>query len=223
MFGLVQWEKCSMPFQKAPEHMYLHRGTTSVGFGRDQLSNITYTFNSLGYRSNIEFVPNNNAIVILGNTISFGLGVEVDKTFAGILGNTLSNPIYNFSWGCYGHTNHEQLNLLENILQVINPRKVIFQINNLNRRRLPDGGIDRANTAEFIKSAYTAFYQQATDMLVNTPYIFLHWDNETHGFDPSNCLVYNKYHVDKSVSHIDYSFGPKSHKLIALKLLQNIL
>ena len=203
--------------------MYRYRGTTSIGFERDQVSNSTYTFNSLGYRSNIEFSTDNNAIVILGNTISFGLGINIDETFAGILSNTLSDPVYNFSWGCYGHTNHEQLNLLQNILKVTTPRKVIFQINNLNRKRLPDGNIDRANTAEFIKLAYTTFYHQAIDLLTNTPYVFLHWDNEFHGFEYPNCLVYNKYHVDKSILNIDTSFGPKSHKLIALKLLQNIL
>ena len=203
--------------------MYMHRGTTIMEFGRDQRSSSTYTFNSLGYRSNTEFDPENNAIVILGNTISFGLGINVDETFAGILGNTLSVPVYNFAWGCYGHTNYEQLALLQNILKVTTPCKVIFQINNLNRRRLPDGSIDRANTAEFIKSAYTTFYQQAINVLATTPHVFLHWDNECYGFEYPNCLVYNKYHVDKSIDDIETSFGPKSHKLIALKLLQNII
>ena len=203
--------------------MYRCRGTTSIGFERDQVSSSTYTFNSLGYRSNIEFDPKHSAVVILGNTISFGLGIDLAETFAGILGNTLSVPVYNFACGCYGHTNHEQLALLQDILKVTAPHKVIFQINNLNRRRLPDGSIDRANTAEFIKSAYTEFYQQATDVLANTPHVFLHWDNEFHGFEHTNCLVYNKYHVDKSIPDINTSFGPKSHKLIALKLLQNII
>lgn len=203
--------------------MYENRSTTITSFGRDRSSGSTYTFNSLGYRSNIEFDPNNRAIVILGNTISFGLGINVEKTFAGILSNTLSLPVYNFAWGCYGHTNHEQLALLQDILKVTTPYKVIFQINNLNRRRLPDGSIDRANTAEFIKTAYTAFYQQAIDVLANTPYVFLHWDDQFHGFEHTNCLVYNKYHVDKSIPDINTSFGPKSHELIARKLLQNIL
>jgi hypothetical protein len=203
--------------------MYTNRSSTITDFGRDQSSNSTYTFNSLGYRSNIEFDPKHSAVVILGNTISFGLGVNVDETFAGILSNALSVPVYNFAWGCYGHTNHEQLALLQDILKVTAPHKVIFQINNLNRRRLPDGSIDRANTTEFIKSAYTEFYQQVNDLLTNTPHAFLHWDNEIHEFEHTNCLVYNKYHVDKSIPDINTSFGPKSHKLIALKLLQNII
>lgn len=211
-----------MTFPEAPSHMYELRNQTVNKFGYDQITGTSYKFNSLGYRSDIEFTPVDNAVILLGNTITFGLGVELDKTFAGQLCASLSVPVYNFSWGCYSHTNHEQLELLQNILAISKPKCVIFQINNLNRSRSRSGIVNFNNDTDFIKSEYVRFYQSATTILADTPHIFLHWDHEYYGFEFSDCLVYNKYHVDQSVPDNNSTFGPKSHKLIALKLLQQL-
>jgi hypothetical protein len=125
-----------MLFPPAPDHMFQLRNQIITRFGYDTDGVVNYRFNDLGYRSDLEFTQNHNPIVMLGNTITFGLGVSIEQSFAGIISKTLAHPVYNFSWGCYAHTNAEQLVLLKQILTTLTPRYVLFQINNLNRLRI---------------------------------------------------------------------------------------
>lgn len=202
----------------APEHMHALANQTVPTFGYDRTGYTEYSFNSLGYRGS-EF-ESTNPVVVLGNSISFGIGLPYEKTFSNILNQSLNVPVYNFSWGCYAHTNHEQLELLEQILSALTPKLVIWQINNLNRCRI-NGVVEFSNCPEVIKSMYHDFWTRAQQTLVYVPHILLHWDNEQHGIDFSHCLIYNKYHVDSSLT-THTTHGVKSNRLIALKLLQEI-
>jgi len=207
-----------MLLPQAPEHMYRHRGQTVRNFGYDTATGVEYQFNSLGYRSP-EIDTTESAVVLLGNTITFGLGVDYNKTFGGIIAQRLKCPVYNFAWGCYGHTNNEQVALLEQILTTITPRYVIFQINNLNRYRI-NGLINFDNSEDIIVDEYTKFYNAITKTLNIIPHGYLHWDNYTYPVDLPTCLVYNKYHVDHSIASNTNTFGYKSHRLIAERILQ---
>jgi hypothetical protein len=207
-----------MLLPNAPDHMYKLCNQTVCNFGYDNESNIKYSFNSLGYRSCQEFITTNTPIIVLGNTISFGLGLSVEYTFADIVQKELNHPVYNFSWGCYGHTNNDQLLLLESILKVLTPRHVIFQINNLNRSRT-DNVVSFDNTQELIISEFEKFDRKIHKVLQNIPHSFLHWDNQSHLVNLPTCLVLNQYHVDSSLASNKNTFGAKSHKLIALKIL----
>jgi hypothetical protein len=214
-----------MIFPDAPVHMKDLAGQTVDKFGYDTISKVRYKFNNLGYRSDIEFAPTNDAIILLGNTLTFGVGLPIEKTFAGIIDNTVSNPVYNFAWGCYGHTNYEQLQLLKSILKVICPKFIILQINNLNRIRNPDNSVSFDNPIDQIEKEYKKFRSELDTVLNNIPHHLLYWDEETYQFDFSDCLIYNKYHIDNNVvkTPLEMSlFGVKTHKLIATKLLQNI-
>ena len=214
-----------MIFPAAPDHMYELRNQTVTKFMDDNYTGTKYRFNNLGYRSNREFNNNNNPIVVLGNTLTFGLGLNIENTFLGIIEEKLAHPVYNFSWGRYAHENSEQLILLRKILSMITPRMVIFQINDKNRMRI-NGKISFDNPKELVIEEFNKFYTELNECLNTIPHILLHWDEENYDLDYSKCLIYNKYHIDS----IDFYHGDKhrpamgksSHKLIATKILLEI-
>ena len=207
--------------QSAPSHMYQYRNQTIKNFGYDDETNVDYCFNSLGYRAQHEFDNVANAIVVLGGSISFGIGLEIDDTFAGIITNKTGIPVYNFAWGCYAHTNTEQIELLENILTTAIPRYVIFQLNNLNRKRV-NATVEFDNSEQDIDKQYLEFQQRAEPIFKTLNYDTIYWDNEEHKVDLPQCLIYNKYHVDCSLQRNPATFGKITHKLIANKILQKI-
>jgi hypothetical protein len=214
-----------MIFPDAPSHMKDLAGQTVDQFGYDAITKVRYTFNTLGYRSDKEFTQIDNAVILLGNTLTFGLGLPIEETFAGILSNTLNSPVYNFAWGCYAHTNYEQLQLLKNILAVSNPVKVILQINNLNRIRNANNTVNFNNPKDQIEHEYIKFRDELDKVLYGIPHHLLYWDNEIYQFDFTDCLIYNKYHIDNNIITTQTGselFGKKSHKLIATKILQNL-
>ena len=209
-----------MNLPTAPSHMYRLRNQTVTDFGYDNTNTVNYSFNSLGYRG--EEFSSNNPIVLLGNSLAFGIGLNVEQTFGNLIEQRLKYPVYNFAWGCYGHTNHEQLTLLENILDNITPLCVIWQINNLNRKRIDERWCSPNNDTEFVIDAYNDFYKKSDNLLKTVPHILLHWDEEDYGFDFSHCLIYNKYVVDSiSIKNPNGSnlVGPKTNRLIAEKIL----
>ena len=208
-----------MPLPIAPDHMWKFQGQTINNFGYDNETNVHYRFNSLGYRSDCEFETDTNPIIILGNTISFGLGLSIEKTFAGILNNELNWPVWNFSWGCWGHTNWDQLQLLKTILKEIQPQHVIFQVNNLNRLNVGNT-VSFDNSEEVIITEFEKFNTEIQQVLKSIPHSFLYWDNQSHAVNLPRCVIENKYHVDHSLISNIGTFGHKSHKLIAKKLLQ---
>lgn len=211
-----------MPLPPAPDHMWAHRNQTITNFGYDYETTVKYCFNSLGYRSDVEFVDHDDPIIVLGNTISFGLGLPIEQTFAGILNKSLNHPVYNFAWGCCAHTNYDQLLFLTNILKSLTPRHVIFQINNLNRLHVGNQ-VSFENPHDIVVAEFEKFLTGITAVLQTVPHSFLHWDNQEHGVNLPECVVYNKYHVDSSLQSNFDTFGSKSHKLIAYALLQNKL
>lgn len=208
-----------MPLPAAPDHMFGLRKQTVLQFGYDNETRTQYHFNSLGYRSDAEFDECDSPIIILGNTISFGLGLPIEQSFAGIIAKALNCQVYNFSWGCYGHTNADQLLLLKQILCVMQPRRVIFQINNLNRFR-NGNHVSFNNLDDVVISEFNKFKLEIEQTLKSIPHDFLHWDNNSYPVHLPECLIYNKYHVDSSLQSNKNTFGPRSHKLIAHAILK---
>ena len=209
-------------FPIAPSNMLAHKNTTVKSFGYDSETETEYCFNSLGYRADFEFELNKKPIYILGNSMSFGLGVDFENTYGALVSKTLGIPVYNFSWGCYSHTNIEQIMFLEKLLEIDKPDFIIFQINNLNRSRNHLGDINFANEEPLILSLYEKFIRQSQHILKNQKHMFVYWDDEKHDVVlPKNCIIKNRYCVD-SVLKSRYILGPKSHKLISLKIIEHL-
>lgn len=210
-----------MQYPNAPEHMFIYSNKTIKNFGYDQETDVEYKFNSLGYRSNIEYQINKRPIVVLGNTLSFGLGVAVEDTFAYKIAKETSIPVYNLSWGCYGHTNNEQAKLLKLVLSIDSPSLIIFQINNLNRYRERNSTVNFNNNTSLIFSEHKKFYNEISILLKEKKHIFLYWDDEHHDMKLPDCLIKNKYFIDTSLN-FKRIFGKKSHHLIYLKIIEHI-
>ena len=207
--------KCSVPWA------YQHKSNTIKNYGYDSVTDVDYTFNSLGYRSSVQFdAP--NPIVVLGNTMSFGLGLPYEQTYAGIVEQQTKTPVYNLSWGCYAHTINEQLELLQDVYNCIEPSLVIFQINNLNRYRLNKTEVSFNNSRDIIHAEYNRFIYNLHKTIANKNIVLMHWDNENHGIQIPNLLIDNKYSIDFVPDITPAVIGMKSHKLIALKILQKI-
>jgi hypothetical protein len=209
-----------MAYPIAPPHMYTHRSSKLQNFGYDNKSNVDYKFNSLGYRSNLDFKLGLKPVIILGNTVSFGLGIDFKDTYANILASYLNKPVYNFSWGCYAHTNYEQLQLLISIIKVDEPSLIIFQINNLNRYR-KNNTVCFDNPAELINTEYKKFYAGIKKLLKNRKHFFLYWDDQEHDVNLPDCLIKNRFLIDGHYQNKTVG-GIKSHKLIALKIITEI-
>ena len=210
-----------MLLKTAPRHMYQYRNKTIKNFGVDTESCVEYSFNSLGYRSPHEF-DEKNTIVVLGNTISFGIGLTYTDTFSSILEQQLDTKVYNFSLGCYRHQNYDQLVLLNSIIQSLDPKHVVFQINNLDRKRISDTQVSTNNDVNEILALYNSFMQELKKMLYTVSNSLIYYDNISYNIERDNFLIDNSYHVDHSIISNKGTFGKKSHKLIGLKLMQKI-
>ncbi len=208
--------------------MFSLRDKTVKNFGYDKQGDTTYSFNSLGYRSDREFKKDSESICVFGNTISFGLGVPFKDTYAELLSAKTGIPAYNFSWGCHNHTNLEQLDLIDQVLDMHKPWYVVFQINSLNRVRKSTTHVSRQNSVEEIKEHHDLFMSRLQKTFSNINHCFLYWDGETHDLPMPECLIDNRYFIQHDNAYHDSKgvmipvTNSKSHKLISLKIQEHI-
>ncbi|MBL8915861.1 MAG: hypothetical protein JNM17_34500 [Archangium sp.] len=116
----------------------------------------TVTTNSKGYRGAEWPAPSGNDVLVLGDSQTFGLGVNDDETFAAVLGKELGAPALNLgvpTWGPLEYTA-----ALEEQLRDRKPKSVVFVLNlandlfegdrpNTKRHKVWDGWAVRAETA----------------------------------------------------------------------------
>lgn len=86
-------------------------------------SNVTYTFNSHGFRSD-EFVNNNNSLMILGASIVIGTGVSDDDVWTKIVADKLGMQHYNL--GISGGSNDSSFRLGNHYIPQLLPKIVLF-------------------------------------------------------------------------------------------------
>jgi len=85
-------------------------------------SNFTYKFNSQGFRCD-EFT-NSPSIVFLGCSITVGIGIPVETTWASLVSNQLNLSCYNLGIG--GSSNNTAFRLAHIWLKKIKPKVVVF-------------------------------------------------------------------------------------------------
>jgi hypothetical protein len=197
-------------------------GKTVNKFRYDETGNVVYTFNNEGYRSTAEF-NDFNPIIIIGNSISFGLGVSYDQTFGKIIEDSLNHPVYNFSIGAYRHSNFYQLDRLKFILNYFEPKHIIFQINNLIN--IHNHGVEETvqeQNKSIAEKIFKEFWQELCLILAKYNHSIIYYDDIEYCINEKikeKFLIHNRYKVDNAISTLNQTFGPKTHKLIAIKLL----
>jgi hypothetical protein len=207
---------------KSPPHQLQLKGCVTKKFGYDTRGIVDYQFNSQGFRS--PEITNQPTIFFVGNSISFGIGLDESHTFVALTANTLNFPYVNLSYGCYKHENHDHLDNVKNISLRNQDDIIVVQINNLDRRRRGDLVLD-GNHPEFCKNKFLDYFEKVNSLLKNKTKIFLYWDNVVYDLPKSvtdQIFVYNRGHLDQSLSNYPDTFGIKTHNFISKVLCQHL-
>lgn len=197
-------------------------GTTVQHYGYDQQGLINYSFNSLGFRS---LEPTTDPrLVIVGNSLSFGIGLDIQNTFGSILAQHTNRQLDNRSLGCFSHENHDQLHNIKLLAQQDQDSVFVIQINNLDRRRTGNTVINN-NSQDWCVEKFLDFFDQTEQILKDYPHTYVYWDNVSYDLPKSvtkKIVIKNKCHYDNSLLDNKDTFGMKSHDHIA-KVLRHCI
>jgi hypothetical protein len=201
---------------RAPDHMWQFRGQTVDKFGYDQSGFNIYRFNDQGYRSDVDFDFSKPCLVTIGPSISFGIGLPIEKTFSFLLAQKLKLDNYNFGIGCLKHTNNDYLDLLIDIGKKPNIQGIIINWNNLSRvqdmQEVYDD-YDRSNCISRLESLL-----ETADQLISVPKFYILFDPDQLDLPTylkNKLLIYNKGVMDFSeCCGGRISFGPKTNQFI---------
>jgi len=189
--------------------------TSTKVFDIDQQGLVTYDFDNLGFRTGKTLGQSN--LCLFGNTISFGLGINYVHTFGSLVANDLDLKLKNLSFGCYLHENHDHITNIKNSIQN-NDDVFLIQINNLDRKRVSTNQVVKGNDASYCVKRFVDYFEQVDDLLKHRRKLYLYWDNVSYDLPKtisSQISIFNKCHIDNSLSVDSDTFGVKSHNLIA--------
>lgn len=199
-----------------PEYMKQSAGSTITKFGIDQQGLINYTFDSIGFRNNNELSHDPN-LIIVGNSISFGLGINQTETFGHLTSKKINIPMYNISFGATLHENHDHLPNIRHIANRNVNDIIILQINNLGRQRIDDQTVTICTDKHWCKKRFINYFDELTGILKGTHAVFLYWDDVDYDLPKAitdQFLIYNKLHIDNSLPK-QSTFGIKTNTAIA--------
>jgi hypothetical protein len=197
-------------------------GKTVKRYGYDQQDLIDYSFNSLGFRS--PEPTNDPRLVIIGNSVSFGIGLDMQHTFGSMLAQYTNRRLDNRSLGCFFHENHDQLHNIKLLSQQDQDSVFVIQINNLDRRRTGDLVVSD-NSPSWCVERFLDFFDQTENILKNYPHTYIHWDDVDYQLPTAvseKIIIKNKFHFDNSLPDNKNTFGAKSHSYIA-KILRHVI
>jgi hypothetical protein len=196
-----------------PEHMKQLAGTTVTQFGYDNAGAVTYSFDCRGFRSKNH---NGRSLNVIGNTLSFGIGLNQQHTFVSKLAYHLNLGLNNCSFGCYLHENHDHLQNLNSMVKRDSDDIFLIQINNLDRYR--DCGEVKINIdADWAIKRFLDYFDQVREICKNRHVIYVYWDNIHYALPHSvisEISIYNKFHLDQSLPTYPDTFGLNSHRAI---------
>jgi hypothetical protein len=194
--------------------MKLLANTTVTQFGIDNTKTVSYSFDSHGFRSKNS---NGRRLNVIGNTLSFGIGLDQQHTFGSKVADHLNLDLNNCSFGCYLHENHDHLQNLNNMIKRDSDDIFLIQINNLDRHR--DCDVVKTNLdADWALTRFLDYFDQVNEICKNHHVIYVYWDNIHYSLPPSvigKISIYNKFHLDRSLPSHPESFGPRSHYAIS--------
>ena len=201
-----------------PDHQFELRNNSVDVFGYDRTGRVQYSFNRHGFRGHD--LSDRPSIIVIGNSISFGIGLPQEQTFAHMLAQHMQMPCFNASFGCWFHENHDHLHNLSVLCQRNQEDIFVIQINNLDRRRDGQKVLD-GNGRDFCQQKFMQFWHQAQEILASRTRVWLYWDDIDHQLPQdvtAEFCIYNRGHLDSSLLDSPFTFGAKTHKLIFLAL-----
>lgn len=212
----------------APMHQRRLAGQTIRCFGRDEDGLVDYRFNHLGWRCNYDTYDINDSICAIGNSVTFGVGVSAESRWTGLLEKHIGQPVYNFSVGHLTHSNLFYLGIIEEILKHGTPRRIILQINNLDRVEF-HGRWDEAaiwNLEEkYIMTQFLDYWQKIKEYQQRCDFTFIYWDDKSHDLPEDlrdQLTINNLRRLDDALTTVPDTFGPKSQQLIFTALKDKV-
>lgn len=207
-----------------PEHMKQLASKSTKVFGYDNQNLVNYTFNHLGFRTDNTAVES-NCINLIGNSISFGIGLAWQNTFGAMVSNNIKWPLNNFSVGCYRHENHDNLNNIKILSDLDNDDIFVVQINNLDRLRVNPTLVCTGLDKNFCRIRFLNYFEQLSELLKNKTTIYVYWDDQDYDLPKSiidQMLIVNKLHLDTSLPEHSNTFGIKSNCAIATAITNKL-
>lgn len=206
----------------APPHQQQLKNQTTKNFGYDLRGCVDYYFNSWGFRGSE--ISDTASVIQIGNSISFGIGLEQSQTFGTILANHLGLPNINLSFGCWSHENHDNLINIQNISARTSQDIILVQVNNLDRRREGDM-IVHDNDSSWCRQRLIDYIDRIDVLLGHKSFFLLYWDDKDHGLPSwvsNRMVIHNRGHLDRSLLNLPHTFGPKSHFFVSRVLAHSI-
>lgn len=96
---------------------------------------VHYEFNSIGFRTHPVDQFQSNAILVLGDSFTLGLGNNIAERFTDILEKQLSHQVLNFSLN--GASNDWIARKLQQLLKLFQPRAIVIHYTFSHRRERP--------------------------------------------------------------------------------------
>lgn len=187
---------------------------------------VHYQFNSLGYRTHPVDKFNKNAILVLGDSFTLGLGSNANERYTDILEQQLSHQVLNFSLN--GASNDWICRKLQQLLPLFEPRAVVIHYTFSHRRErpIPEWLDDERTECEPLYSSkqnYQNWYnnfQKISTLTGNTKLIhsFIpNWhDQPVDYLALGNTVVAPTKQLD--VARDGFHYGPLTHLILAQQL-----
>lgn len=201
---------------------YACRNETLEVYASDRRGTVTYQFNNLGYRNDIDYdLSDTNISVYVGSSITAGIGVDWHKSFAYMASQDLGTRVYHFAQGCKGVDNREILRMLRLVLgSGLDIRHVVLQFIDLDRRYDAETGTTMHNTdLQQNIDEFVQVFDQICGLLTNHEWCFLGCDRLQHQLPEhvsahKNLVAWNPRYID--LAGVGQHPGEKWHRMISL-------
>ena len=180
-----------MEIYTSPPHQQKLKNLSVRTFGYDTSGQIDYTFNSIGFRS--PEIANARSLFVIGNSVSFGIGLPMTDTFAYQVSDAMTLPLANLSYGCHFHENHDHLHNIHSVAQRDHDDIILLQINNLDRFRKDRDTVVSGNDQEFCVKRFLDYFCQVKNLFRHKSLMIIYWD-EIH-YDMPKTIKDNILHL----------------------------
>jgi hypothetical protein len=197
-------------------------------YASDRRGTVEYQFNNLGYRNNIDYITqDSNVGIYIGSSITAGIGVDWQKSFANLTSQSLQTRTYHFAQGCKAVDNDEILRMLEAVIQSgLDAKYFVLQFINLDRIYNAQTGITgySADRKQNI-NRFVQVFDRVCQLLENCRWCFLGCDQQQHELptyisNHKNCVSWNTRYID--LAGVGQHPGAKWHQMISLGLIKHL-
>ena len=187
---------------------------------------VHYQFNEIGFRTHPIDQFQHDAILLLGDSFTLGLGNHAQDRFGDVLEQTVSHQVLNFSLN--GASNDWIARKLQQLLQVFTPKSIVIHYTFSHRRERPYEDWqdhERTECEPFYSSQenYENWYknfQSICDSAGNIPLIhsFIHnWHDQAIDYSTLGKNVIAPL-TPVDLARDGFHYGPETHRLLVREI-----